>query len=303
MMRVLLRPSCVVFTVFVSCLGPVSDRLDSGFDPNITLIDDGGTRCVAELGSVGQVCAPLTPGTCGGARCAVGEGCCLLTSRCFPLAQPAQCPTPVGADGPLRRCASALDCGLNEVCFAEDAKLCGGPGRCVPITNCGACTGGLAFCAVCGCNGITYESPQVACVAGVRSLRGACSAPDPRGATCGRSEQCAMSEACCPLTGRCYSTNEPWRCPADADGGVLDCLTNAECGSGAGGGGAAAGSWCAGERCGTPGRCTGVRRASECPGTLEPVCGCDGRTYLNECQARAQGTRVASRGSCPDAGP
>lgn len=48
--------------------------------------------------------------------------------------------------------------------------------------------------------------------------------------------------------------------------------------------------------CSGPGHC-GVR-PEYCPNTVEPVCGCNGVSYDNECLAWAAGVRVAARGMC-----
>ena len=36
-----------------------------------------------------------------------------------------------------------------------------------------------------------------------------------------------------------------------------------------------------------------------CPGVFMPVCGCDGQTHSNACEAARAGTDVASPGPCP----
>jgi Kazal-type serine protease inhibitor domain len=230
------------------------------------------------------VCASADAGVdagglfCPAALCAAGTVCCEAARACIPMG--ALCissPPDAGTSG----CVSAADCGAGQECVYP-SSACARSGVCMAAI---ACLRPETFCA---CTGVTYTGCRPD-----RSTQstGACTVvPDAGVGTCASDRDCATGQACCGATGRCYDT----RCLAccmfapPTDAGTAGCTSNAQC---------AATQYCAGTGCGTAGTC--AARPEICSTLFSPVCGCDGRTYSNECVASAGGARVASRGACP----
>lgn len=263
---------------------PADAAYDAGIDaPRDTFDDARPTGAVA----------------CAGTTCAAGEDCCLATGRCFnPVTAPSECPRPPQAPGAVRRlCASNAHCAPTEFCLADNPSLCIGPGACTPRWYSVGCGGD---CRVCGCDGVTYATQEAAHAAGVRTVSfGACGRGTQyldtgivRDQTCGATTtHCPEGNECCPITGRCY---DPIGCAGccrfPPPGTRISCRSNDHC--------AGFMEYCFIATCDGLGGCIRRDHLGDCSGELNPVCGCNGRSYLNACFAARAGTGVASTGAC-----
>ena len=234
-------------------------------------------RCAGVESRPGE-CAP-PPACADDADCGRGQVC--RDGACeAPDCVCADIYDPVcGADGLTYGNACEARCAGVEFRPGECARpACRDDSECAPDEICvdGQCRAGGCICPdiydpVCGADGRTYGNACEARCAGVESRPGECAGP-----ACRVDDDCAIlgppnCEARC-LDGVCGLECAPPGCGADAD-----CAEGEACEAGV---------------C-VPGGCV-------CPDVYEPVCGTDGVTYGNACEARC--ARVESRpGEC--AGP
>ncbi len=225
---------------------------------------------------------------------------------------------------PRRRPEPVLECFSNEDCSPDWYCLtplgdCDGPGRCVE--RLGQEVQCLAvWDPVCGCDGETYSNACYAAKAAVSiDYAGECVEACRDDADCPREQYCVKPLGECDGVGECVERlGQEVQCLAvwdpvcGCDGQtysnacyaakaavsidylgecIRECVADEECPP----------NW----HCAKPvGECDGVGecvpRPDACYTLWDPVCGCDGRTYSNDCCAARAGVSVDYEGECRD---
>jgi len=237
---------------------------------------------------------------------------------------PTDVPPDVFPDTPA--CMDNSHCTIEEFCEFPDGS-CVGPGTCMEMPM--ACPG--IYAPVCGCNGATYGNDCTRQAAGVSLRHGGecasepCFPGDPYG-VCERGEFCEGPEGLCDLegvTGWC-------QVPDDYCGWLYDPVCGCD--------EVTYSNYCERQRAGVwldywgpcgitperpcgpmyppcaysefcefpPGDCgwdddsTGIctLRPMECSLIYDPVCGCNGITYSNDCLRQSDGAALLHRGVC-----
>lgn len=265
---------------------------------------------------------------CGGTECAPGQICCRLDGRCIDPGD-VTCAVPSGETDP-DACVSHADCDPGELCSTVDdgsgSLFCSGRvGRCRPRLSPTECDPGE----VCGCDGRTYPTGCAADEVGVHTVGGPCGSsrvagptqPCEPGGACGENghcddaammcvwedllvvcgdddTHCPSGEVCCAITGYCHDPSVAGTCAVPPGGTVFPCASQTDCDRYDGSHWPMGSSryFCDAETCDGPGGCRLV--TSTCEGTVDEVCGCDGNTYQNVCEAGRARVRVAHDGQC-----
>lgn len=245
--------------------GRDANTFDTGGDDADTPDDDAGTdageREDAQV--VGESCgsdSECRAGFCDFPDDACGGGELGVCDTPADLC-PLDCPGVCGCDGRFY-CNTCL-AHANSIDVAADDRSCRA-GSCRPMDARGMGDCDLAF-------GFAWNGVRCATVSGCSCIGDEC------GALYDRSEACELAYDGC--------ADEP--APGATCGTIAGLVCNRE------------------EYCDYDPSCTipdaagtCMRRPEVCSGLYDPVCGCDGRTYGNACNAASAGMDVASMGEC-----